>query len=477
MPLEPVPRWAVALMIGGTLVAGVVGTTLLVAQANRARDRDTVARLRIDGVRTGLSLAAGTGGFVALLIAMRRQWLAERTQNSTEQDQQQRQVTELYTKAVEQLGSANAVVRLGSLYALERLAQENEDQRQTIVNILCACLRLPDDAVPEDPQADAPSSDPRMDNQVRLTAQRILMQRLSADDGNDEAWCDIDLDLSGTVLTGWTLTRGTLRHADFRRTLFTGECSFAGTTIARSLKCDGTMFSGPATFAGAAVTGAASFAGAQFADRADFAGLRFHAAAGFAGAKFHQRVSFAGSEFADGVDFAAATCGHEAAFAGARFRAAADFSEAKFDGPAEFDEARFEGPAELIDVVFGSGAHFSDTHFDAGVTFRAARFAGAVMLRGAALRQYASFDGVRFEDAAHFEHASITDGTFRNVQLAGVISFADCAFDGEPVFERWRITADEHHRARSHWPSGWRVSIRPGDAGATLVDDDGPDHA
>src|SRR5262249_33582048 len=50
---------------------------------------------------------------------------------------------ELYTKAVEQLGSDKAPVRLGGLYALERLAQDNSAHRQTIVNVICAYLRMP----------------------------------------------------------------------------------------------------------------------------------------------------------------------------------------------------------------------------------------------------------------------------------------------------------------------------------------------
>jgi hypothetical protein len=52
-------------------------------------------------------------------------------------------ITELYTKAVEQLGSEKAPVRLGGLYALERLAQDNKEHRQTIVNVICAYLRMP----------------------------------------------------------------------------------------------------------------------------------------------------------------------------------------------------------------------------------------------------------------------------------------------------------------------------------------------
>jgi hypothetical protein len=66
-------------------------------------------------------------------------------------------VTELYTKAADQLGSDKAPVRLAGLYALERLAQDNPSQRQTIVNVICAYLQMPyttPEATPVEPSAD-----------------------------------------------------------------------------------------------------------------------------------------------------------------------------------------------------------------------------------------------------------------------------------------------------------------------------------
>jgi len=103
------------------------------------------------GILTATVVAA------ALLLAIRRQLLAEtahelaernhqialQAQAHTETDAAERRVTDLYTTAVEQLGSADAAVRLGGLYDLERVAQNNPAQRQTIVNVLCAYLRIP----------------------------------------------------------------------------------------------------------------------------------------------------------------------------------------------------------------------------------------------------------------------------------------------------------------------------------------------
>jgi hypothetical protein len=56
---------------------------------------------------------------------------------------EQGQVTDRYTRAVEQLGHEKAPVRLGALYSLEHLAQDNPEYRQTVVDVVCAYLRMP----------------------------------------------------------------------------------------------------------------------------------------------------------------------------------------------------------------------------------------------------------------------------------------------------------------------------------------------
>jgi hypothetical protein len=112
---------------------------------------------QLEAIKTAGTIVVGTGGAAALLLAARRQRTAEialkqkdrdqhhqeRNARSTEHDATERRVTELHTTAVEQLGSDKAPVRLGGLYALERLAQDHPEHRQTIVNVLCAYLRMP----------------------------------------------------------------------------------------------------------------------------------------------------------------------------------------------------------------------------------------------------------------------------------------------------------------------------------------------
>jgi hypothetical protein len=54
---------------------------------------------------------------------------------------QDKQITEHYTRAVEQLGSDKLEVRLGAIYALERIARDSERDHWPIIEILTAYVR------------------------------------------------------------------------------------------------------------------------------------------------------------------------------------------------------------------------------------------------------------------------------------------------------------------------------------------------
>ena len=122
--VRPLPSWM--LLAGLAVAAGVTwGAVQWLQHGVPTGGGNQVERSQlIDSIRTGLTIGAGVTGAFALLLAFRRQQLAERTQQATEYDAGEKRVTELYVKAVDQLGSAKAPVRLGGLYALERLARD-----------------------------------------------------------------------------------------------------------------------------------------------------------------------------------------------------------------------------------------------------------------------------------------------------------------------------------------------------------------
>lgn len=219
--------WWVVVLAAAIVVIAVTGATeWLLAEADHATDRGAA---RVDAIKTGLGVGAGTAGIFALLLAVRRQIHQEHTAADTVLDATEKRVTELYTKAADQLGSGNAAVRLAGLYALARLADNHVDQAETVLNVICAYLRMPHGG-PSPDDSPEPANHRESDlqeAQVRLTAQRILSDHVTplfrdpiwagmVDlTGADVAGIDLDFaDLSSARLDGATLSRASLHYAD-----------------------------------------------------------------------------------------------------------------------------------------------------------------------------------------------------------------------------------------------------------------------
>jgi hypothetical protein len=95
-----------------------------------------------------LTLGAGLFAAGALFYTARNLTLYRRQLLSTEQAQQktlelteQGQVTDRYTKAIEQLGSDKLDVRIGGIYALERIARDSARDHPTVMEVLSAFIR------------------------------------------------------------------------------------------------------------------------------------------------------------------------------------------------------------------------------------------------------------------------------------------------------------------------------------------------
>jgi uncharacterized protein YjbI with pentapeptide repeats len=73
---------------------------------------------------------------------------------------QEKQITERFSKAVEQLGEESITVRLGAIYSLERIAKDSKYDHWTIMEVLTAFIReksndnrKPESKIPQDIQA------------------------------------------------------------------------------------------------------------------------------------------------------------------------------------------------------------------------------------------------------------------------------------------------------------------------------------
>jgi uncharacterized protein YjbI with pentapeptide repeats len=389
--------------------AAAMVAMLLIATGAEPTDR---AGLRIEAIKYGLGFFAAAGAAAALLLGVRKQRLSERShqlelrkQTHVETDAVERRVTELYTKAVEQLGSADAAVRLGGLYALERVAQNNPDQRQTVVNVLCAYLRMPYALPVAGVAAEATGGrDPRQELEVRLTAQKVVSSHLVPTDATGDRqtfWPDIDLNLAGATLIDWRFAGRLVRNAQFKGATFSGAARFEAAT-----------FAGPAGFDRAVFTG-----GAQF-DRASF----------------RRDARFGRAEF-----------GGFASLRQAVFGGRAEFSEAVFGGEVWFEDAVFEGHPQFGDAEFRGDAWFDGARFTAGVTFGGAAFSGQARFDRAMIEGAARFDGARFAGDVRFERAT----------FAGAAQFNNVTFARPPALEE--AVVDARDARGDVWPPGWRL--------------------
>lgn len=112
--------------------------------------------LTVAAIGVGGTVVVGVAGFLASVWNTNRtSALTRRAVELTEQGQ----VTDRYTKAVGQFGDESSPVRVGGVYALERIGHDSFRDRDTIVYVLGAFIRersrLPkkDEQPPEDVMA------------------------------------------------------------------------------------------------------------------------------------------------------------------------------------------------------------------------------------------------------------------------------------------------------------------------------------
>ena len=100
------------------------------------------ARGRLLTLGAGL-VAAAALVFTALNFSLlrRNSEQADQWQRRTHELTEQGQVTDRYTKAIEQLGSDKLDVRLGGIYALERIARDSPKDHPTVMEVLTAFIR------------------------------------------------------------------------------------------------------------------------------------------------------------------------------------------------------------------------------------------------------------------------------------------------------------------------------------------------
>ncbi len=233
----------------------------------------TAPAARLDIIKVALTVVAGVGGVVALVVAYRKQRVTE----SAEIRERTKLLNERFGAACNQIGSEAPTVRLAGIYAMASLADEWPEQRQVCIDVLCSYLRVPHEpSLESEWYHDAES-------EVRLSVTSVISRHLR--DGAPVSWQGHDFDL----------VRAVLRSADFSGIRVSSGTFFL--SLAR-FPAGWISFDGMKVSGGEVWFGGAAFEGARVTfDKAEFAGGRLK----FEGAEFNGgEVSFRGALFAGG---------------------------------------------------------------------------------------------------------------------------------------------------------------------------------
>ncbi len=382
-------------------------------------------RLRLDRIKTALTVAAGLAAGVTLLLTLRRQMLSERGQRFAESDALEQRTTALYVAAAEQLGSDKAAVRLAGLYALERLGQDNPKLRQTVVDVWCAYLRMPyvppvevlkrgnkssPDRPPDDQEAPNPEleGERRQELQVRLTAQRLLEAHTSGDlAAADEAtyWFDhrnkrMVVDLVDAVLIDFSLKSCAVDRFNLSGAQFYGVANLTGTRSYGDADLNGAQFYGGAYLKGAQFHGIANLSGAQFHGATDLSEAQFHSDAHLIGAQFHSDAVLRGTQF------------HNLAYLNwVQFHGIASLSKSQFHDFADLKKARFHGYANFSGAQFCDLTNMSEAQFYGDANMDGVQFYGDVRLREAQFHRGIDLARPQFDSQVNLTNASVSPTT------------------------------------------------------------------
>lgn len=370
-----------------------------------------------------------------------------------------------YAKAIEQLTSEKAAVRLGGVYTLVGLVDEwladynlNKDKQkeegQVIINNLCSYIRSPfliaekleeyearkelnmleeleADLFPEEgsprlqalrkrfidshrykepEDITAGYAELREEQDVRRAIFAEMSKRSSivTEVSQDEVsvtpgpWSDFDFDFSRAPIF-YPLNNLTIEKAFFSSASFYNEPNFTKTV---------------------------------FIQNADFSWATFNDKAKFNGSKFIQKATFDETIFNEAADFSdqedgRSIFGGKASFKRAKFAHEADFNRVNFIQEASFRKAVFAQKANFFKAAFRQYTDFYKVNFEQGATFFEAKF------RGKEDKHYANFYNANFKNCADFHKVIFKEkADFRGANFEKGAEFYDSSFGKKADFHR-----------------------------------------
>ena len=351
---------------------------------------------------------------------------------------------ERYTKAVEQLGSKEAPVRLGGVYTLVGLVDEWLEEKnleyserlkegQVIINNLCAYIRFPFTLASyyDELSEDKPSSEGiYKDNQqkfytdkaeftseadIRLSIIKEIHSRLQSPKINTPgAWSDFEYDFSGSTF---------FYPIDLTNSYYTKPVNFSGSTYQDEVRFDGSVYKDEADFGSSIYKSWATFDGSTYTGWVGFNCSTYQSWADFSASTYQDGTTFMSSTYQSWADFSDSTCQSEVYFSDSTYKGKADFCGSTYQNEVYFSYSTYQSEADFSDSTYRGWADFRNSAYQGRAGFTGSTYQSEVYFNDSTY-QWAHFSGSTYRGWADF----------RNSAYQGRAGFTDSIYQNEVYF-------------------------------------------
>ena len=330
---------------------------------------------------------------------------------------------ERYTKAVEQLGSKEAPVRIGGVYTLiglvdEWLLDENLDytekvrEGQVIVNNLCAYIRSSfslafhyDELTQGSPTSEGlyknreqdfyiDKAEFKSEADIRLSIIKEIHHRLQGPDENTPgAWSDFEYDFSGSIF---------FYPVDLTKSYYKKPVNFSGSTYQDKVRFDGSIYKDEADFDSSIYKSWATFDGSTYTGWVGFNCSTYQSWADFSASTYQDGATFMSSTYQSWADFSNSTCQSEVYFSDSTYKGKADFCGSTYQNEVYFSYSTYQSEADFSDSTYQGKADFSDSTYRGWADFRNSAYQGRAGFTDSTYQNEVYFSGSTYEDKADF---------------------------------------------------------------------------
>jgi hypothetical protein len=230
--------FAVGIALFG-LVAGLVLDWYIDPQTSTQK-KDLIQALAL--------IIAGVGGAIGIIFTWRGQQITQKSLADTRESAEENlrltregQITERFTRAIDQLGKTDdkrkplLEIRLGGIYALERIVKDSPKDNQAVMEVLTAYIRANAPASPEEAQGNEQDVLYSRQKEPPADIRAIVHVVRRRDEDRIPEKYRLHLDLSRTNLRGADLSEAYLggaylRYADLRGA-YLPEVDFSGADL------------------------------------------------------------------------------------------------------------------------------------------------------------------------------------------------------------------------------------------------------